>query len=139
MEAGSAAAVTSPRHVPRDVLALQVDDPAVQKQLQLADAHRRSNPPKSENVSLAPRPGAKRSSRRTPKPKIKPVARQSVRQREGAVSAEEKAKPPPKRSAPEPSGPTGKLVGRFTFTTPNGVLEGEIPPGAHFHVHLGDS
>jgi hypothetical protein len=55
------------------------------------------------------------------------------------VRVEVVPEPPQKKSASEPSGAGGKPAGRFRFTSPNGVLEGEIPPGAHFHVHLGDS
>jgi hypothetical protein len=129
----------SSKHMARDVQALQVTDPAVRKQLQPSDPHRRSKPPKSENVGLARRPEAKKSSKKTQKSKAKASASDSAKLREAPVRVEVVPEPPLKKSAPEPGGAGAKPPGHFRFISPNGVLEGEIPPGAHFHVHLGDS
>ncbi len=126
----------TPKHVPRDLQALQIDDPAVLKQLTPTDPHRQPKKANVDKTDLAAQ------SVRQKKPKR---ARKRERDSRSARTDREKAKETKIEAEPEPTptksaatmGERGALEpGYYRWITPQGVLEGVQAPHAHLHLHL---
>ncbi len=119
----------------RDVQALQIDDPAVKKQLTPTDAHRRPKEPGSGNGDLSTGSGPKK---KWAKVKKRNSGASSSRQdnREGKErKMDSDSNPTPKMSAFVPD-QVSEEVGHFHWDPLQGPWDIKLPPHAHIHFHV---
>jgi hypothetical protein len=127
---------TTPKHVPRDLQALQIDDPAVLKQLTPTDPHRQPKKANVDKTDLAVQSVRQKKPKKARKRERDSRSGRTDREKAKETKMEAESELTPTKSAPIVGERVALEPGYYRWITPQGVLEGVQAPHAHLHLHL---